>query len=424
MKVNVPKALGFLLGIAAISALTLHAQPLPVEALHGWTSSSERLATQQLAQNLRNNGVDWKSSPISGNRGAAALKVLNSRLLSDNRPDITVLQGDTLQTWARLGLVQPLNAVAQREHWQTILWPLALSSVTHQTDIVGVPLSIHRSNLLLYNKRLFLKMGLVAPTTWPEFEALVRQLKKHNLRTLGWSDEGWQIGSVFEALLLSEVGPDLYQELIVAPNLRAWSDPRIATALLRLRWLRSLGLGKLPEKTASELAKTLFNSEVAMLITGDWATADLIAWGAIPDKDFACIAVPGTENIHLYSIESLVMLKTPRQRTQAQEKVAEVALNLPTQIAFNQSKSAIPVRADLDAQAIAKLDPCARDAWNVFATPSSPKVPSLINRMISTEPTKNALNKILLDFVTTPNMDPVDAQNHLSVVMRASTKTH
>ena len=51
------------------------AQPLPLDVLHWWTSSSEQLAVDQLKAHLLFNGMRWKDAAIPGGGGMAAVKV-------------------------------------------------------------------------------------------------------------------------------------------------------------------------------------------------------------------------------------------------------------------------------------------------------------------------------------------------------------
>lgn len=396
------------------------AQPVPLAVVHGWTSSSEHRAVETLSHTLlKEAGALWQEEAVAGGAGNAALKVLNSRLIAQNLPDMTVLQGSGLAQWAHNGLLYPLTEVAKRQQWNRSLFPAVQSWVEYQGQVVAAPLGIHRINTLLYNRPLFMKAGLAPPKNWAEFEAAVRRLQHMHIRPLAWSDEAWQVATVFDAVLLSEAGPALYERLTVARDGEAWNHHAVELALLRLRWLRSLVSTPNPDKSWSESAKEILNNNAAMLINGDWAKGDLTAWGASPEADFGCAPVPGTQNTHLYSIDTLAMLINPQQRSAAQEKVAEVVFNTPTQLAFNHIKGSVPVRKDLQPQDLRQLDVCARASWNAFASHTTHRIPSFSHRMSLPEPVKNALAHLLVQFITTPAMAVGDAQKRLSVVIRA-----
>ncbi|WP_394788571.1 ABC transporter substrate-binding protein [Rhodoferax sp.] len=418
------KALALFLGglaacwgmFAGCASAQVQAQAQPVDVLHWWTSTSERRAANQLSAYLGANGVQWRDAAIPGGGGMAAVKVLKSRVLMGDPPDVAQLIGTTLTEWADVGLVLPLNGVATRQRWAQNMFPTVMELVSYQGEVIAAPLGIHRINTILFNRRAFARAGLQPPKTWAEFELAARKLQTLGIKPLAWSDEPWQIATVFESVLLGEAGPALYRELIVQRKSSAWMDPRVERALNRLRWLRSINGDTPREQTWTDAARELLVGNVAMMIMGDWAKGELMAWGASPGKDFGCVVVPGTENMHLYSIDTLAMLVNSRHREATQEKVAELVSSLPAQMAYNRIKGSVPVHRDID---VSSLDSCARDSWDTFADPRSARVPSLAHRMAADESIKDAVAQILWRYVTDPRMEVADAQRRLAAVIRA-----
>nr|WP_315187739.1 extracellular solute-binding protein [uncultured Albidiferax sp.] len=410
-----------LLGWAALAMPGWAQAPAqPVDVLHWLTSASERRAANQLSAILAANGVQWRDAAIPGGGGMAAVKVLKSRVLMGDSPDVAQLIGTTLTEWADVGLVLPLNAVAIRQRWAQTLFPTVMDLVSYNGMVIAAPLGIHRINTLLYNRRLFARVGLSPPTTWAEFELAVRKLAAQGIQPLAWSDEPWQMATVFEAVLLGDAGPALYRELIVQRKSSAWLDPRVERALTRLRWLRNTNGEPPREKPWTDATRELLAGKAAMLVMGDWAKGELIAWGASPGKDFGCVVLPGTENTHLYSIDTLAMLANGHHRDATQEKVAELVFNASTQLAYNRTKGSVPVQRDMD---VASLDSCARDSWASFADPRTARVPSLAHRMAADESIKDAVAQTLWRYLTDPRMEPAEAQRRLAAVIRAPSNT-
>ena len=415
------RCIALLLGLSALHAAWAQPSAVSIDVLHWWTSASERKAADQLYLHLAQAGVYWKDAAIPGGGGMAAVKVLKSRVLMGDPPDVAQLIGTTLTDWADVGLVMPLNGVAQRQHWSQVLFPVVLDLITYKGDVVAAPLGIHRINTLLYSRKVFTRLGLSPPRTWLEFDAVAHELQAHGIHPLAWSDEPWQIATVFETILLGDAGPALYRDLIVQRKSSAWMDPRVGRALERLRWLRSIATDAPVERPWTDSARELMADNAGMMIMGDWARGELMAWGASPDRDFGCEAVPGTENMHLYSIDTLAMLVSARQRQAAQEKMAEVVTGIPAQMAFNRYKGAVPVRRDIDPSA---LDRCARDSWETFAAARSVRVPSLAHRMAADEAIKDAVAQTLWRFLSEARMEPQEAQRRLAAVIRAPSGEH
>jgi len=410
-------AWSLLWSMGAVGQAQANAPGVPLDVLHWWTSVGERKAADQLSRQLATAGVVWKDAAIPGGGGMAAVKVLKSRVLMGDPPDVAQLIGSTLTDWADVGLVIPLNDVAHRQRWSQVLFPTVLDLVTYKGNVIASPLGIHRINTLLYNRKVFGRLGLSPPPTWAEFERTARQLRAQGIRPLAWSDEPWQIATVFESVLLGDAGPALYRELIVQRNSRAWMNPQVERALLRLRWLRGLATETPLERPWTVSARELMDETAGMMIMGDWATGELLAWGASPVRDFGCSVVPGTKNMHLYSIDTLAMLVSARTRQTEQEKMAEVIGGVPTQLAYNRFKGSVPVRRDIEPGA---LDGCALDSWETFGTQRNARVPSLAHRMAADEATKDAVAQALWRFVRDARMQPQEAQRRLASVIRSS----
>ena len=411
-----PAWVGLLLALPGVCL----AQPASLDVLHWWTSAGERRAADQLRSLLAPAGVQWNDAAIPGGGGMAAVKVLKSRVLLGDAPDVAQLIGSTLTEWADVGLVLPLNAVAARQKWSQTLVPTVLDLVSYKGDVIAAPLGLHRINTLLYNRRVLAHLGLQPPHSWAEFEVVARAARAAGIKPLAWSDEVWQIATVFESLLLSEAGPTQYQEMIVQRKSAAWLDPRVEKALQRLRWLRGLSglnVDAPVERVWTQSARDLMDGSAAMMIMGDWTRGELMAWGASPYSDFGCVAVPGTEHMHLYSVDTLAMLVNARHPVALQEKVAETLSAMPAQLAYNRIKGSVPVRRDLSTAARKSLDGCARDSWDTFAAPGTARMPSLAHRMAADEATKDAVAQALWRYLSDPRMDALEAQKRLAAVM-------
>jgi glucose/mannose transport system substrate-binding protein len=408
-------ALGLLLACTAIGA---PAQTLDV--LHWWTSAGERRAVEQLVQQLDKRGIAWRDAAIPGGGGGGAMKVLNSRVLARDPPDAAQVIGRTLADWSDLGLVLPLDEVAQRNRWNQSLFPVVQRVITHRGRIVAAPLGVHRINTLFFNQRVWARLKLGVPRTWGDVEQAAAALRRAGIAPFAWSDEPWQIATVFETLLLSEGGPTLYGELAAGQRWQSWQDARVAKALERLRWLRRLNGETVIEQRWTASARQLFTGDAGMLIMGDWTGGELTAWGAQAGRDYGCAPVPATAGMHLYSIDTLAMLVGTRRREAEQERMAEVVVSPAAQLAYNQAKGSVPVRDDIDP---AQLDECARDSWQTLKRADSPLLPSIAHRMAVDEATKDALADALHRFLKDPAITPARAQERLVALIRSAART-
>jgi glucose/mannose transport system substrate-binding protein len=343
--------------------------------------------------------------------------VLTGRVLAGEAPDVAQVIGRTLTDWAGLGLVLPLDEVAARGHWRQAMFPIVLQTVSRGGRVMAAPLGVHRINVLLYNRHVLERWKIPAPRSWDDMAQAAKTLRAHHVTPLAWSDEPWQIATVFETVLLAEGGPQLYAELASAQGWAAWQDARVLAALQRLRWLRDLDDEPTTEQPWTTSARRLRDGAAGMFIMGDWARGELLAWGAQAGVDFGCAPVPQTAGMHLYSIDTLAMLVGRSPRQAEQEKMAEILTQPATQLAYNQAKGSVPVRTDIDP---AQLDECARDSWQTLARPGAPLLPSIAHRMAAVESTREALGDVLHRFIRTREMTPREAQAQLVSIVRGA----
>ncbi|MBE9610456.1 carbohydrate ABC transporter substrate-binding protein [Chitinilyticum litopenaei] len=386
-----------------------------LDVLHWWTSASERKAAVFLERRLAEDGITWRDVAIPGGAGVGAVKVLKTRFLANQPPAVAQLIGPSLAEWAQLGLIVELDEVARAGNWQDHFFPTTWQLVQYKGHVLGVPLGIHRINTLHYNRQIFERLGLRPPRTWKEFDQVVRRLQAAGVTPLGQSSEAWQVATLFETLLLAEGGPAYYRELLVKRNLRAYQDPRLAKALQRLRDLRS-AMGPLRERPWTDVARQLAAGEVGMVVMGDWFKGELNALGLSTGDEFSCVPVPETADYHLYSIDTLAMFAVDDKLKPLQFRMAQLLQQPAVQLGFSRLKGSIPVRQDQD---IGALDVCSRASWQAFARGSAMQAPSLVHRMASDEPFKDAVVAQIHRFFMDETISVAEVQRRLEAQARA-----
>jgi glucose/mannose transport system substrate-binding protein len=405
------------LGMLSVPFVT-HAQTLDV--MHWWTSASERSAANALAQAFNSHGLQWQDAAVEGGGGGAAVKVLKSRVLSGSPPAAAQIIGTMLTDWADMGLVLPLTRVAAQEAWKQQIFPEVLHLVTHKHQPIAVPLGIHRINSVLYQRTIFDKLEMPPPRDWAALEGVARRLRNAGITPIAWSDENWQVATVFEAVLLSYAGPELYERLVRARHPEAWLDRRVESALNRLRWLRDLnGPMQRQESDWIDNVKAFHAGRFGILMNGDWVRGELLALTGSSDSSSYCAPMPGTEGMHLYSIDTLSMLKGSISKQSEQEKAAALLTSVTLQRSYNRVKGSVPVLKDIDPKL---LDSCAHDSWSTFANPRAHRVPSLAHRMAASEATKEAVAGVLQRFVLNGGVSAQQTQQQLAAVMRTLLK--
>ncbi|WP_310741124.1 ABC transporter substrate-binding protein [Ideonella aquatica] len=385
----------------------------PLQVLHWWTSASERRAVEVLAAHAAAEDIAWRDAAVPGGAGQGAGKVLRSRVLAGDAPDATQIIGRSIADWAEVGVLLELDNVAGT--WPQQLLPPVAALLRHRGHTVAAPLGIHRANALYLHKPTFDRLGLKAPTNWAELERTVAALKAAGVVPLAQSSEPWQVAGLAEAMILAEGGVALHRALFVRHDPAAAADPRLATALRRLRQLRGWIGGAAVDRPWTDEVRRLQRGEAAMLLMGDWAKGELLALGARLDQDVVCSTWPGTQRQHLYSIDSLGMFTNDYARSPAQERLARLLVSPAVQADYNAVKGSVPVRRDTDP---ARLDTCARDSWLSFAQGAAQRAPSMVHRMATDEASKEALVDELRRFFLDEQATPASLQQRLAAVLR------
>lgn len=404
-----------LLLAASVQAATVPSAPASLQVLHWWTSASERRAANVLAARLGEEGVEWKDGAIPGGAGLGAGKVLKSRVIAGNAPDATQIIGVSIGEWAELGLLLELDSVAAAGNWSNVLFPTIRTLVQHRKHVVAAPLGLHRINTLFYNRKLFARLNVTPPVTWPEFEQLARRLRAAGVVPLVQSAEPWQVATLFENLVLAESGPDYYRELFVRLSPQAATDHRLAEALGRLRIMKGWMGGPPQELPWTEVVRRFARKEGAMMIMGDWAKAELNESGYATDDEFSCAATPGTDKLHLYSVDTLAMFANDYTRQAAQEKLAKLTVTPLVQQQYNNAKGSATVRRDADP---ATMDSCARASWTTFAKGAPVQAPSLVHRMAADEESRDAIIAEVQRYFADDTVTAADVQKRLAAVLR------
>ena len=391
------------------------AAPAELQVLHWWTSASERRAADLLAARLAAEGILWRDAAIPGGAGMGAGKVLRSRVLAGDAPEVTQMIGTSIAEWAGIGLLLELDDVAYAGQWAQVLFPTVRQLVQHRGHVVAAPLGIHRVNVLFGNRRVFDKLRLTPPRNWDEWVATAQALQAAGITPLALSSEPWQVATMFEALVLASGGPGLHRDLFVQHDPRATGDPRLLEALQRLRVLKAWTAAPVTEQPWTAALQKLQRGEAAMMVMGDWAKGELAAAGWSPGDQFFCQGVPGTAAFHLYSVDSFTLFAKDYTRSAAQERLAAVLMQPALQADYNRVKGSVSPRLDADPAA---MDACARDSWTLFARGEAVQAPSLVHRMATDEASKDAIVAEVHRYFINDQVPAAEVQKRLGAMFR------
>src|SRR5919108_4189125 len=210
-----------------------------LEIFSWWTNGGEATGLEAMYDVYRaaNPGVEIVNATIAGGAGTNAKTVLKTALQGGKPPDSwQVHAGKELVSYVDAGQMEPLTQFFGSEGLDKVMPRLLLDQITYQNEIWSVPVNIHRSNVLWYNKKLLAEHNLTPPKTLDELAAAAEALKGKGVTPLavGGKDK-FETPHLFESVLLATFGAEEYGRLVREPAM--WSDARVGTAAETLKKL-------------------------------------------------------------------------------------------------------------------------------------------------------------------------------------------
>jgi glucose/mannose transport system substrate-binding protein len=271
--------------------------------------------------------------------------------------------------------------------------PDVIDILSYNGEIWSVPVNIHRSNVLWYNKSIFEEHGLEAPQTFDDFFAVADTLKEAGVTPLALGDNGiWASTHLFENVLLGVLGPDGYRGLWTGET--DWNSPEVTTALEIFARMLDYVNEDHAALSWDQAAQLVADGDAAMNIMGDWVAGYFTSIGLTPNEEYGWVPSPGTEGVFMMLSDSFGL---PQDAPHRDNSVAwlTVAGSKEGQDAFNPLKGSIPARTDGDR---ALYDAYLQSAMDDFA--SNEITPSLAHGAAASEGWSTAFNDVMTFFVS------------------------
>lgn len=372
------------------------------EILSWWVSRGESEALRALlgVYNRAHPRASVVSAAVSGT--PFARKQLRSRMTRGRPPDTFQVNGGTdLLSWVGYGAVrermEPLDFLFASEGWRSVFPPDVLELVTHSGRLYAVPVDIHRTNTLFFNRRTLARQGLAPPATLQDLHLVAATLRARGIVpfSIGYKDPWTLTMLAFENVMVAVAGGDYYRDFFSGK--RSADDPELYATLAHV--------GRILDHSNSDAAslgwdgavERLITGRAAMTIMGDWAKGYLI--NSKSPLEFGEIPSPGAAGAFVFATDTFGLPKRASQRAGAID-LLKVFGSKEGQDAFNPLKGSIPARTDAD---LARYDPLARATARDFW--ASPRYPCLAS--IASSTFTQALDTAMAIFARDRNADAV-----------------
>ena len=346
----------------AAGAVSLPASPAPkaarAEVMHWWTSGGESAAVRTLADAYRAAGGSWQDSAIAGSEQARAVAL--SRIAGGDPPTAALFNAS--QQFRELidqGLLNNIDAVAERDHWAQFLPPSILDAVRVDGHYYAAPVSIHMPTWIWYSKAAFRKAGIATePRDFDELFAALDKLKAAGLIPLAHGGQAWQDNIVFRAVLANQGGAALYLKILRDRDPRAIASGEFRAVLTTFKRLHAYIDAGSPGRNWNDATALLITGRAGVQIMGDWVKAEFAGAHQTAGRDYGCIPGFGPRSPYIIQGDAFIFPKSSDpQALRAQLLLASTITSPAAQLAFSSRKGSIPIRADLDVHA---LDACAQ----------------------------------------------------------------
>jgi glucose/mannose transport system substrate-binding protein len=279
---------------------------------HWWTAGGERQAMDKIFEwyNKKNPDIEVVDNPVAGGGGITLKTVLLGLLAARIPPDtFQSLSGAELKQYVDGNYIEPVDDIWQAQNLDANYPPVIEKMTMFNGKHYGIPMNAHRANWLFYNKKLFDELKLAPPTTVDEMIAVAETIKEERPDVapiaIG-TREKWPAVFLFDTVLLSTGGPDVYEEFYTG-QLDVKTDPAIRLALEKYKELIPYLYEYHGAKTWSDIVAPMAEGKMAMMVIGDFAAGLLVQAGYEEGTDWDAVAFPKQpEEVFLMIVDTFV----------------------------------------------------------------------------------------------------------------------
>jgi glucose/mannose transport system substrate-binding protein len=373
-----------------------------LEIFSWWTAGGEAegLAAMFDIYRVKYPTVFIINATVAGGAGSNAKAVLATRMRGGNPPDSFQVHAghELIDTWVVAGKMEPITFVFKDNGWLADFPKDLIEIISYKGEIYSVPVNIHRSNVLWYNKKIFAANGLTPPRNLDELLWVADTLARKGITPLALGDSGiWASVHLLESVLLGTLGPNGYKGLWTGAT--KWDDPEVRTALTRFTTLLRYVNTDHAALSWDAAVQYVIDGKCAMTIMGDWAEGYFKQKGCTPNKEFGWAPSPGTQGSFIMLSDSFGLPRGAPDREEAVQWLT-LAASREGQDAFNPKKGSIPSRTDGDRSL---YDEYQKSAMDSFKTDTI--VPSVTHGAAASEGWLALIQGIMSTLVADLNVD-------------------
>jgi len=394
--------------VAALSIVsaTYAAEQQQLVVYNWWTAGGEKQAMDKIFEwfKRKNPNIEIVNNPVAGGGGITLKTVLLGLLAAKIPPDtFQSLSGAELKQYVDGNYIAPVDDVWSAQNLNANYPAVINKMTTFNGKHYGIPMNAHRANWLFYSKKIFDELKLTPPTTVDEMIAVAKQIKsrKPGVAPIAiGTREKWPAVFLFDVVLLSTGGPDVYEKFYTG-QLNARTSPEVRTALQKYRELVPYLYEFHGAKTWSDIAAPMAEAKMGMMVIGDFAAGLLVQAGFKQGTEWDAVGFPKKpQEVFLMIVDTFVRpvaAKNPQATTAWLTNLTDPKV----QAEFNVIKGSIAIhKAVPDSTYPDKLH---REASATFK--SKRIVPSSIHGVLAPPAFLSDWQDILTRFLYSPDVN-------------------
>lgn len=323
-----------------------------VNVYHWWTAGGEKDAIESVISGFEAAypSSQAKSNAIPGGAGGAmVMKVKVLQQAGKSPESFQAHPGEEIQPYLDADMLLDLTAVWEYAGLEERVLPgIADLCRTEDGKYYIVPVGVHKTNTIFYNKHMFEEYGIELTDgeniTWDEFWAICDQLQAalpEGKYAVDLGDrKGWAAAQVFESIMMG-VDPQIYENFI---NGKATQEEVQSVLDVFAKLMTYVA----PDHAAREWYETagrMVAGDYAMQIMGTWMQPLLTSMGWVYGEDYGVFNMPGTEGYYGLCVDAFVV---PNDSANVEGGVrwAYMVADPDVQIAFSTVKESVSPYAD------------------------------------------------------------------------------
>ncbi|PYE37242.1 carbohydrate ABC transporter substrate-binding protein (CUT1 family) [Rhizobium sp. PP-F2F-G38] len=385
-----------------------------LEVTHWWTSGGEAAAVAELAKAFDATGNKWVDGAIAGS-GGTARPIMISRITGGDPMGATQFNhGRQAEELVQAGLMRDLTDVATAEKWKEVIRPASLlDACTIDGKIYCAPVNIHSWQWLWLSNAAFKTAGVEVPKTWDEYVAAAPALEKAGIVPLALGGQAWQSAGLFDVLLLSLGGKDVYFKAYGDKDEATLTGPDMAKIFKAADDARRMAKGSNVQDW-NQATNLVITGKAGGQVMGDWAQGEFQIANQKAGTDYSCLPGLGVNAMISTNGDAFYFpLLTDAAKSEAQGVLAKTIIDPATQVAFNLKKGSLPVRGDVDMSA---TNDCMKKGLEILAKGD---VVKSADELLSADIQKQK-EDLFSEFFASTTMTPEDAQKRLAGIIASA----